>query len=74
METLDHVHIFKTNLGTLCPNCAAFKALEAETSIAQWSVDHEDVDCVLRVVSEIITPAQIIELMRGVGAQCSELQ
>lgn len=74
METLDHIHIFKTNLGKLCPNCEAAKTLDAEPSISQWTLDAEDVDCVLRVVSETATPQNIIALVTRLGFECSELQ
>ena len=51
METdLNTIHVFKTNIATVDPNCQLRKTLDDHQDIKQWSIDHEDVDCVLRVV------------------------
>ncbi|NUY82458.1 hypothetical protein HUK80_16245 [Flavobacterium sp. MAH-1] len=74
METLDHIHVFKTNLGLVCPNCEVHKLLDALDEISDWNVDCEDVDCVLRVVSEKLRPTTIINIIKSFGYECAELQ
>ncbi|RZJ67467.1 MAG: hypothetical protein EOO50_05625 [Flavobacterium sp.] len=74
METFDNIHIFKTNLGKLCPNCEASKTLDTLSEISLWTIDHEDIDCVLRVVSEKLRPSTIINIIKSLGYNCTELE
>lgn len=69
----DHLLIFKTNIGALCTNCQVHKTLDAHTAIAQWSIDPDDADCVLRITSSTLTPDAIISLINGMGHECAEL-
>ncbi|RED23684.1 hypothetical protein BD847_2747 [Flavobacterium cutihirudinis] len=74
METdLNTIHIFKTNISAIESNCPAHYALNNHQNIAQWSVDCEDVDCVLRVVSETLKPQEIIKIISDLGFECQEL-
>ncbi|WP_026728175.1 hypothetical protein [Flavobacterium denitrificans] len=74
METdLNTIHVFKTNIGTIEPNSIAYQILNGHPEIVQWSIDCEDVDCVLRVVSETLKPEEIIKLIRDFGHACQEL-
>ncbi|MDQ6470838.1 hypothetical protein RB619_09315 [Flavobacterium sp. LHD-80] len=74
METdLNTIHIFKTNIGTVDSNSVAHKILSSHPEIQQWSIDCEDVDCVLRVVSETLKPQEIVKLIRDFGHACQEL-
>lgn len=73
MEKLDHIHIFKTNLGLLCANCEVTRILNSLTEISRWSVDHEDIDCVLRVDSKKLRSSTIINIIRSLGYDCAEL-
>jgi hypothetical protein len=73
MENLAHILIFKTNIHS--PNdkqniCNLFTANE---SIQEWSVDTEDEDCVLRVVTATLNAHQIINLINSRGYICCEL-
>ncbi|RUT71252.1 hypothetical protein D0817_05050 [Flavobacterium cupreum] len=70
---LNTVHIFKTNIGKIDTGCAMYHELNNHDAIRQWSIDHEDIDCVLRVVSESLQPNQIITLISEFGHQCREL-
>ena len=72
METL-HIHVFKTNLGKLCPNCQAALLLDSEPLISEWSVDAEDTDCVLRVVTGTLSSDAIAAMIRNIGFECTEL-
>jgi len=65
--------IFKTNIGKLCPNCTVYKTLSAHNAIQQWSIDPDDIDCVLRIASASLTPVMIIEMINHLGHECHEL-
>ncbi|RZJ69798.1 hypothetical protein [Flavobacterium sp.] len=73
METLDNIHVFKTNLGMVCPNCEVAKTFDSLSEVAHWSIDPEDCDCVLRVVSEKLRPSNIINIVKSLGYECAEL-
>ncbi|MEN2413648.1 hypothetical protein [Flavobacterium mesophilum] len=74
METdLNTIHIFKTNIGTINSSSIAHQILSNHPQIQEWSIDCEDVDCVLRVVSETLKPEEIIKLIRDFGHACQEL-
>ncbi|TRW25952.1 hypothetical protein FMM05_06935 [Flavobacterium zepuense] len=72
METTQ-LYIFKTDIGKLCANCEVHKALDNHTGIQQWSIDSEDVDCVLRVSTTSLTAGAIIILINSLGHKCQEL-
>lgn len=75
METnFDHILLFSTNIGTVCKNCSIHKVFDAHKEITQWTIDAEDIDCVLRVVSETIAPEEIIEIVNLLGYECHELE
>jgi hypothetical protein len=74
METdLHKIHIFKTNIDKIYPDCAINTTLGNHKDIKQWSVDCEDVDRVLRVVSETLQPEVIIGIINELGHECQEL-
>lgn len=73
METTQ-IHIFKTNIKELCPNCEVHKTLSNNNEVQQWSLDHEDIDCVLRIKSATLTPDAIITIITQLGHECQELQ
>lgn len=74
METnLNAIHVFKTNITQLDPTCAMHQTLSNHLDIQQWSVDCEDVDCVLRVVSDKLKPESIINIIKDFGHECHEL-
>ncbi|KGO93908.1 hypothetical protein [Flavobacterium subsaxonicum] len=73
METTTQLYIFKTDIGPLCANCEVHKTLSTHAEIQEWSIDTDDVDCVLRVASATLTPQSIIALINALGHQCHEL-
>jgi len=74
METnLNTIHVFKTNITQLDPACEMQQTLDNHLDIQQWSIDHEDIDCVLRVVSDKLQPENIITIINDFGHQCQEL-
>lgn len=73
MENLTHILIFKTNIKTETDKIRIAQLLDTVKEIEEWSVDCDDVDCVLRVVSHTLTPRQITELLAQKNFQCEEL-
>ncbi|MDN3673154.1 hypothetical protein QWY99_08845 [Flavobacterium branchiarum] len=49
------------------------KTLSDHIAILKWSIDTEDVDCVLRIVSDSLTTGIIINVINGLGYECQEL-
>ena len=69
----DHILLFKTNV-----NCEGDKnllqtLLGSNPDVQCWSVDMDDEDCVLRIVSATLKHRQIINLMNNHGYYCCEL-
>lgn len=74
METnLNAIHVFKTDVLKKKPDCPMHSTLDNHSDIQQWSIDYEDVDCVLRVVSEVLKPNEIIGIVNEFGYTCQEL-
>jgi hypothetical protein len=73
MENLDHILIFKTSIRNPADRESVRAGLDGSVSVQQWSVDLEDVDCVLRVVSNGIAAQQVVALVKGCGYDCEEL-
>lgn len=68
-----HIHVFKTDITDHCSNCEITKKLNSHPEIEQWSIDCDDTDCVLRVVTQKATTENIIELVKSAGHTCAEL-
>jgi hypothetical protein len=73
MEILDNILVFKTNIRTVYDKDNVGKILNTLASIEEWSVDMEDVDCVLRIVSKNTDANKIIENITKAGYECCEL-
>ena len=73
MEQLDHILVFKTDIRTRADAAILAPALSSHPQISQWNVDCEDVDCVLRVVSDSLCCGDIIRIVRQEGYFCKEL-
>ena len=68
------VYVFKTNL----PHQVALNTIASrfhqESLIVDWSVDLEDIDCVLRVVSKPgLSELAICDLVQATGYHCEPL-
>jgi hypothetical protein len=64
--------LFKTNIKT--PSSAISQLLDGHPYIHHWSLDTEDVDCVLKVVSHTLSSQQIINDVEALGYSCSEFE
>lgn len=69
----DHIHIFKTNIKTAADEDLIADIFKTKSSIESWSIDREDSDCVLRVISATLNQNSIIELVTTKGFQCTQL-
>ena len=73
IANLNNILVFKTNIQTEYDKLRIQHILDAHSSIRQWNIDLHDVDCVLRVVSDILTPDQVISVVQHNGFECTEL-
>jgi len=73
MENFDHILLFKTNIGCDADKQLLCGVLSSHAGIEQWSIDTEDEDCVLRIISYTLTHQYIINLIQQHGYQCCEL-
>jgi hypothetical protein len=73
MDNFDHILLFKTNIRCADDKARLYTTLNNNADIERWSVDTEDEDCVLRIVSYTLTHQQIIELINIHGYNCCEL-
>ncbi|MEO7880190.1 hypothetical protein [Mucilaginibacter sp.] len=73
MENFNHVLLFKTNISCDADKALVCAMLGARPGVEKWSVDTEDEDCVLRIVSYTLRHQEIIELINYHGYECCEL-
>jgi hypothetical protein len=73
MNPEPEILIFRTNIAQIHPDCKTSRALNAKREILEWSIDTEDVDCVLRIVSQLDAKT-IISTINELGFECSELE
>jgi hypothetical protein len=69
-----HIHVFRTNVRSHEDKHRLGHYFSTVPGIIEWSVDLEDVDCVLRVVSHSMLPADIIASANDLGFECAELE
>lgn len=68
-----NVMIFATNIKTETSKNKIAAFFNTNKSILQWSIDQEDIDCVLRIISENLNADQIIEMLNFLDFDCKEL-
>lgn len=73
MKTFDHILLFKTNISCDADKALLGAVLNNHADIQSWTVDTEDEDCVLRVISHTLSHQQIIDLITNYGYSCCEL-
>lgn len=72
-RTAMNVLVFKTNiLGADCQQTAD-TALQSFGTAIYWTVDLDDCDKILRVVTDTVTAPAIVQAMRRAGFICEEL-
>lgn len=73
MENLNYIWIFKTNIRTEADKEMISQLLDNHASIEKWTVDSEDSDCVLRIVTGELDAEDIIDMVTHSGFHCAEL-
>lgn len=73
MEELTHILIFKTNIKTEEDKTLLLEFFSTNKSVVECSIDCEDIDCVMRVVSYELSSGEIIKLVKQKGFRCEEL-
>lgn len=71
---IDNILVFATNIKTENDKQKIIEILDANSEINQWTIDQEDIDCVLRIVSDTLSEEQIIELLNDQNFKCSILE
>ncbi|WP_276374487.1 hypothetical protein [Chryseolinea sp. H1M3-3] len=72
-DMLSEVLVFKTNISTERQLESVSTILSSVQNIIQWNVDRKDIDNVLRITCEQLSPNTIIEALRKAGFECEEL-
>jgi hypothetical protein len=71
-HALSEILVFKTNiLHTGDERKLAF--LSSVPGVKTWNIDLQDVDHVLRVETEDVSPSEIVQAMNDAGFVCEEL-
>jgi hypothetical protein len=73
IENFDYILLFKTNIGCDSDKQLLHKLFDNNPAIQCWSIDMEDSDCVLRIISVTLSHTQIIEMITQYGYSCCEL-
>lgn len=73
MKNIQNILIFATNIRTNNDKQLISRTLNKISEINQWNIDQEDIDCVLRVVSETLSEEQIINIINEQNFKCTPL-
>jgi hypothetical protein len=71
---LDNILVFKTNILTADDKLIVGPILAGHMLVHEWSVDQDDKDCVLRIISSELNYPDIIAIINNCGYHCEELQ
>ncbi|KIA82503.1 hypothetical protein [Flavobacterium sp. AED] len=71
---LENILVFATNIKTESDKQKIRSVLDEHSEIHQWNIDQEDIDCVLRIVSETLSERQIIQLIGNQNFKCTALE
>ena len=71
---IENIMVFATNIKTENDKLTISKILNNNPEILHWSLDQEDIDCVLRIVSNTFSEEQIINLLDNQNFECSALE
>jgi len=71
---IENILVFATNIKTENDKLTISNILNNNPEILQWSLDLEDIDCVLRIVSNTLSEEQIIALLHNQNFECLALE
>ena len=70
---INNIYIFRSNISTAADRLVIRDTLDIHPQIEEWSVDLEDEDYVLRIISAQLDCKKIKELVNLCGYTCEEL-
>lgn len=73
-DTLQNILVFATNIRTAADKQNISLTLDKNQAIQHWNIDQEDVDCVLRIVSETLSEEEIITIIKSQDFNCTPLE
>ena len=73
-DQIENISVFATNIKTETDKQEISNLLDQHSEIQQWNIDQEDVDCVLRIVSQTLSEKQIIKLVDQHHFECIALE
>lgn len=71
---VENILVFATNIQTDTDKQKIGYILNEHAEIQQWTLDLEDIDCVLRIVTETLSEEQIIDLLDNQNYKCQALE
>jgi cell fate (sporulation/competence/biofilm development) regulator YmcA (YheA/YmcA/DUF963 family) len=71
---LENVLVFTTNIKTENDIRKIISTLDKHSEIHEWNVDQEDIDCVLRIVTNTLSEENIIQLINKHDFECAVLE
>lgn len=69
----DNILIFRSNIKTNSDKMAVERMLDIHPHIEDWTLDQQDEDCVLRIITTRLTGRQVIDIVKGCGYLCEEM-
>jgi pyruvate-formate lyase-activating enzyme len=70
----NNIFVFATNIQSLEDRIKIGNVFSSIPQIQQWNIDLEDIDCVLRIVSDSLSANNIIDLVVFHNFSCKELE
>jgi hypothetical protein len=67
------IYVFRTNIKTERDLHILGPILDEHPQIREWTVDTQDVDCVLRIVAYTLRENDLINLLKEYDYYCAEL-
>jgi hypothetical protein len=72
-EAVSEILVFKTNITKEEDVLRLASVMCDHAQIRHWNVDLNDIDCVLRVMSEHMDVNEVISIVQAAGFECEEL-
>lgn len=73
-DNFEHIFIYRSSIMTADDKRSVKDILDRHPMVDKWSVDLDDCDRVLRVISSQMTSKKIMELIGLCGYTCEELE
>lgn len=73
-DNLDNILVFATNIKTAHDKAQIHPSLDTHSAILSRTIDQQDRDCVLRVVTNDLSAGDVITLITNHNYHCTELE